>query len=223
MSTRARFTWVFIAVVGTIGSLYGSYMIGVWSGHAQYADDKTKIAQLKRDIEAVTAQLRTAEDGLIFADRQKQIQEEAYKQLSQAYSNSEEKNQVLGTTLDFYRSIISPEDGQSGPAIHAFKHFSGDQAFRFDVTLVQAIKHKVQIRGQLRVKLFSGDEMLGQWPQSAPRSVSYQYFVKVSGEIPLANEPSIATSQLRVEVSLDLGDGESLERTFNIDSQVSEE
>ena len=191
-------------------------MLGVWSGHSQYEQDKSTISTLKADLKAKTAQMKEAEDGLIFAERQKQIQEEAYKQLSQAYSNSEEKNQVLGTTLDFYRSIISPEDGQSGPAIHAFEYSQADKNLVFDVTLVQAIKHKVQIRGQVRVQVFSDKELLGQWPRSAARSVSYQYFVKVSGEIPLALDELESEAALTVLVSLDLGDGEMLEREFPI-------
>ena len=52
---------------------------------------------------------------------------------------------MLGSRLDFYRSIISPEDGQSGPAIQDLEPTYENGVLSFDVTLVQAIKHKHQV------------------------------------------------------------------------------
>ena len=97
--------------------LYLSYSQGVKSGHQQYETDQSQLNSLRDRFETLEGELKDAQKSLINAQRQKQIQEEAYKQLNLAYANSEQKNAVLGARLDFYRSIISPEDGQVGPCL----------------------------------------------------------------------------------------------------------
>ena len=131
--------------------VYFVYGHGMRSGHARYEQDQAMIGQLKETLANVRKELTVSQEGLIFSKRQQQIQEEAYTQMSKAYANSEQKNSVLGSRLDFYRSIISPEDGQSGPAIQDLKHSYNDGKLSFDITLVQAIKHKHQVPGNLKV------------------------------------------------------------------------
>lgn len=207
-------TAVVMGLFAFLASVYYVYGYGVRSGHAKYQEDQTLIAQLSESIKEMQASLDSAEENLTFAQRQQQIQEEAYKQISKAYANSEQKNSVLGSRLDFYRSIISPEDGQSGPTIQALEHKFSDGKLSFDVTLVQAIKHKHQVRGNLKVILYENEAVTGQWPASSSRSVNYKYFQQVSG---LIERASLAdTAKLKVELSLQ--SGEKLERWFNVAS-----
>lgn len=197
--------------------VYFAYGYGVRSGHDRYQQDQAMIDQLKRTITDLRLDLSVAQEGLIFSKRQLQIQEEAYTQMSKAYANSEQKNSVLGSRLDFYRSIISPEDGQSGPAIQELNQSFSQGELAFDITLVQAIKHKHQVRGSLRVTLFENDVATAQWPLSSERSVSYQYFKQVSGSI---DKQSVAeNAKFKVEFSLQ--DGETLQRWFKV-SNTSE-
>jgi len=204
----------------TIGGLFALFALiyfvygqGVRSGHAQFTQDQALIAQLNGTIGELRQELKNAEEDLIISKRQQQIQEEAYKQMSKAYANSEQKNSVLGSRLDFYRSIISPEDGQSGPAIQDLKHGFVDGQLSFDITLVQAIKHKHQVRGNLRVTLYEGDLVSAQWPLSSDRSVNYQYFQQISGSI---EKPELAEGA-KLKVELSVSDGTKLERFFVLD------
>lgn len=209
-AVKAASLCVFLIVA--IGALYFTYSSGVRSGHTQYDQDQALVERLQSTIAELRAELNASEEGLIFAQRQKQIQEEAYKQLSKAYSNSEQKNRVLGSRLDFYRSIISPEDGQSGPAIQSLVSQLNGTQLSFDITLVQAIRHKHQVRGNLKVTLYQGDVAVGQWPASSVRSVNYQYFQQISGVIEDANIGDNA----RIKVELSILDGENLERWFDL-------
>lgn len=197
-------------VFGVFALAYFAYHQGVRSGHAKYEQDQALVSQLDETIGELRQGLNEAQENLIISKRQQQIQEEAYKQMSKAYSNSEQKNSVLGSRLDFYRSIISPEDGQSGPAIQELKHSHADGKLSFDVTLVQAIKHKHQVRGSLRVTLIENDLVSAQWPLSSDRSVNYQYFQQVSGSI---EKPDLSESA-KLKVELTLQDGAKLERVF---------
>jgi len=207
---------VMILLIGGIFAVlvlvYFVYGQGMRSGHARYEQDQAMISQLNETINGLRKELSVSQEGMIFSKRQQQIQEEAYKQMSKAYANSEQKNSVLGSRLDFYRSIISPEDGQSGPAIQELKHVYDQGKLSFDITLVQAIKHKHQVRGSLKVTLFENDVATAKWPLSSDRSVSYQYFEQVSGSI----DKPIVADNAKVKVELNLQDGSVLERWFNV-------
>jgi len=196
--------------------VYFAYTHGVRSGHDRFEQDQAMIGQLNETITNLRVDLTASEEGLIFSKRQLQIQEEAYKQMSKAYANSEQKNSVLGSRLDFYRSIISPEDGQSGPAIQDLKHSYEEGVLAFDITLVQAIKHKHQVRGNLRVTLFENDSATAQWPLSSDRSISYQYFKQVSGSI---DKPSL-TDDAKIKVEFTMKDGKLLERWFKVAATI---
>lgn len=212
---------VMVLLIGGLFALlavvYFTYGQGMRSGHERYEQDQLLIGQLNATISNLREELSVSQEGLTFSKRQQQIQEEAYKQMSKAYANSEQKNSVLGSRLDFYRSIISPEDGQSGPAIQELKHSYDQNKLSFDITLVQAIKHKHQVRGSLKVTLFENDVATAKWPLSSERSVSYQYFEQISGTI---DKPVIAQSA-KVKVELNLQEGGVLERWFNVSNNDS--
>lgn len=194
--------------------LYLVHGQGVRSGHAKFEQDQELISQLSVTIDSLRNNLNVVEEGLVISKRQQQIQEEAYKQMSRAYANSEQKNSVLGSRLDFYRSIISPEDGQTGPAIQGLESQYVEGKLNFDITLVQAIKHKHQVQGSLRVSLFDGTSLISKWPISSDRSINYQYFQQVSGSI----EVSQLSLDAKLKIELTLQSGEKLERWFNVAS-----
>jgi hypothetical protein len=212
MSRNTLMISLIVGVFSVLALVYFVYGQGMRSGHDRFEQDQAMIAQLNDSIAGLQKDLSVSQEGLIFSKRQQQIQAEAYKQMNKAYANSEQKNSVLGSRLDFYRSIISPEDGQSGPAIQELNHAYDHGKLSFDITLVQAIKHKHQVRGSLKVTLFENDVATAEWPQSSDRSVSYQYFTQVSGAI----EKTVIAENAKVKVELQLQDGGVLERWFNV-------
>ncbi len=92
----ARTTQVQLYLVGLVliaSALYGAFWYGGYSSDSGFKADKLSLESLREEISDLEQKLKTAEDDLIFAERQKQIQEEAYKQISAAYANSERKKQ----------------------------------------------------------------------------------------------------------------------------------
>ncbi len=217
VSTKVKVIAAIVATLIFLSLVYLSYGFGVRSGHNQYEQDSALITQLNSTINGLQNDLDKSQQQIIFSDRQKQIQEEAYKQMSAAYASSEQKNRYLGSRLDFYRSIISPEGGQSGPAIQAIEYRKEDgltgSDIAFDVTLVQAIKHKVNVTGNLVIELYDGDTKVSQWPKNEPRSVNYQYFQQISGVFESVEKSENAS----IKVVLSLRDGASLEKSFVVD------
>lgn len=212
MSRSTLMVIVIGSALAVFALMYWAHGMGVRSGHQQFDADQAKLEELQETVAKLKAEQAKTQESLVFSQRQAQIQEEAYAQMSKAYSNSEQKNAVLGSRLDFYRSIISPESGQSGPAIQALNHQVNGKTVNFDVTLVQAIKHKHQIRGNLTVSLFQNDQPVSRWPANSTRSVNYQYFQQVSGSF----ENVTVADGSKIKVELDLQGGETLERWFDV-------
>lgn len=208
---------VVTVVFVSFAMLYFAYGQGVAAGHQQFEQDQALIVQLSNTIDTVKNELTVTQESLVISRRQQQIQEEAYKQMSQAYANSEQKNRVLGSRLDFYRSIISPEGGQSGPAIQDVNVSYDQGVLRFDVTLVQAIKHKHQVRGSLRASVYVGEQVVSKWPLSSERSINYQYFQQISGSMDIAE----LSNDAMLSVELVLQSGEKLERSFKLIDAVT--
>lgn len=212
VSSNMRLLTIGVIVLTSLAVLYGVFQLGVRSGNGQIGRDHQMIDQLNEDLENLRDRLAKSEESLVIAQRQRQIQEEAYKQINIAYASSEKKNNYLGSRLDFYRSIISPESGKAGPAIQAINLKSGADKLGFDVTLVQAIKHKHQVQALLFVELFDqNNKRLEQWPNKVGRSVNFQYFQQVSGAFSISELPSNA----KIRVLLNLQNAEPIERWFD--------
>lgn len=223
LTIRPKVSPVMVMALVVIGaffyfaSLYWVHGLGARSANESYDDDKALIAELQADVTRLTNESAQVRETLVFAQRQQQIQEEAYKQMSKAYSNSEQKNAVLVSRLSFYRSILSPQDGQSGPVIHSITHQLENDVLSFDITLVQAIDHKENVQGKLVVELHQGGKMFARWPTNSARSVAYQYFQQVSGTI----EQVKIVPDSKLKVSLTLKEGGVLERWFDLDQPPS--
>lgn len=199
-------------IVAVLVALYAAYNYGVNAGHKQLHQDRLIISQFDKTISGLRLELSQSKALMVNAQRQLQIQEEAYKQVNSAYASSEQKNSYLGSKLDFYRSIISPEDGQGGPAIQALSSAWDDTGLNFDITLVQAIRHKHYVQGSLQVYLYDGEQLVGQWPQFSKRSINYQYFQQVSGAFEITNVLEAA----KLKVVLDVQGGGDLARWFEV-------
>ena len=195
----------------SLAALYAAYSYGINMGHKQLQQDHLTISQFDKTITELRSELSQSKELMVNAQRQRQIQQEAYKQVSSAYAGSEQKNSFLGSRLDFYRSIISPENGQGGPAIQALDSVWDSAGLNFDITLVQAIRHKHHVQGTLQVYLYDQEQLVEQWPKSSKRSVNYQYFQQVSG----AFEAKKVLENAKIKVVFSVQGGEDVVRWFD--------
>jgi len=161
VSLKYKLMFAGVALLVLIGSLYASYHIGLKSGHTKYDNDQALIAKLIQEKEGLAQQKLGLAGDVAAANREMQIHDEAYLQMSNAYESAENKNRYLESRLDFYRSIVSPEGGQVGPVIQHFEHSWNQEGVEFQLTLIQSVKHKHQVRGQVLVELYNDGVSLG--------------------------------------------------------------
>ena len=77
---------VVAALLGLFLVAYFSYSAGVKKGYGQSQTDILLVNQLNSNVAGLKEELNKTQEQLIFAQRQHQIQEEAYRQLSKAYA-----------------------------------------------------------------------------------------------------------------------------------------
>ena len=120
--------------------------------HKSHASDR---ADLTRTNDELTAQNGQISAALTQAKRQLEIDSTAYVELKAAYESSTSQIHVLREDLDFYRSIISPDDGRAGIRVQnlVIAPNSAGPEFRYEVTLIQALKHDNEIEGEVALDI----------------------------------------------------------------------
>lgn len=213
VSKKHRTAIMISTLVIVLGLLFAAFQYGRYSGNAQLDKDAEQIVSLKQQIEKLGGQNSTNENKLMFAQRQQQIQEEAYKQMSEAYASAEKKNRYLTSRVDFYRSIISPRNNEKGPRIQDLNHSISEDQISFDITLVQSIKHKHQVRGTVRAFLIdANNQVFASWPETNAKAVNFQYFQHTSG---VFRVPEVLEGH-KIKVELTVEGDNIIERLFDI-------
>jgi hypothetical protein len=154
------------------------------SAVGQAARLSAKNAQLAEQNEALKVQIAEFE-------RQLQVNQVAYKKLTGQLSESANYINELREDLDFYQSIISPQDNKAGVSIQALsieKLTNG--GYRYRVTLVQALKHDNAVAGSVVIKLAgsqAGEAVTVNLNDlgDPPGKLSFRYFQVLEGEFVL--------------------------------------
>lgn len=225
MSARQRLAMTTIVVIVIVAVLYAVYQFGAQSVQADFVSNRARIAELEKQVAGLNKVNGELQTDLALVERQSQIQVQAYKEVSDAYADVVEKNEFLNRRLDFYRSIISPEDGKAGIKIHDFKikYAEDGTSLLFDLTLVQSIKHNTNVRAEVVVGLYrNGDKQqpIAVWPEQDGKSVNFKYYEKISDEliVPDFQNESAEELSFKVDVNIRGGKGGDVEKWYPLPS-----
>lgn len=211
MSVRQRLALALLIAIIVITSLYGTYKFGVRSVEANFINNEARIGELEQDVSNMNQTNSELHTDLALAERQKQIQAQAYKEVSDAYAGVVEKNEFLNRRLDFYRSIISPEDGKAGVKIHdfeikyAFDDVTEETKLLFDLTLVQSIRHNINVRADVVIGVYRKTDKQNPivvWPEQDSKAVNFKYYEKISGELVVAKLNQLQAEELELKVDV---------------------
>ncbi len=156
-------------------------------------------------------------------ERQLQVNQIAYEKLTSQLSESSSYINELREDLDFYQSIISPQDNKAGVRIQAIQIARPQNltAYRYRLTVVQALKHETSVSGKASIFLEginAGQEVMLDITKAAelPSKLTFRYFQILEGrfELPGGFEP---TGILVKVVSTPAGKSKKseIERRFN--------
>jgi hypothetical protein len=188
-SLKKRIGFVFGAVLIVVSAIYGSYFYGYQKGISDIEGASLLIEDLRDNVKLLKAEGKAFNSELTRSNSESDVQKAAYKELEKAYEQLDKKNEFLNRRVNFYRSILSPEDGISGVRVHTVKLLEGANANEvdFELTLIQSVQHEKEAKVAVEVQLFANrrsSEPISSW-QSSQKDYSFRYSEIVKGSIKL--------------------------------------
>ena len=194
--------------------LGGVFVAGIVWSHLENVEQRRNyqaaIEQAGR-LSAKNSQLeqesKTLKERITQLERKLQIDQVAYEKLTSTLNNSSEYISELRADLDFYQSIISPEDNQPGVKVHDLKINESPEGeeYNYKLTLVQALNHESLVRGEVNMALSAIRKDVPVTIEFAelgvpPGKLKFRYFQILTGQF---NLPDGVTPQ-SIEVNLDV-------------------
>ena len=113
------------------------------------------------------------------------VQQAAYVELEKNYELVDQRNEFLNRRVNFYRSILSPDDGISGVRIHNVNLIEEQKIIFFEITLIQSINHERDATAKVYVELYEakeGRKPLASW-QADNQNFKFKFFETVEGSV----------------------------------------
>jgi septal ring factor EnvC (AmiA/AmiB activator) len=169
---------------------FGLYELGQRAGgHSVFKSDQRRQA-LRAEVAQLQAENQALKDELARVRTSVEVDREAQARITDSLAASEARVAELNEELEFYRRIVSPQEGQAGLRVQAFEVIPGDMAnaYRLKLLLVQSPQRSGRAQGQLDLSLrgtLDGQEASLALEQVAaePRSFEFLYFQDVDIEV----------------------------------------
>ena len=170
---------VFLFAIGSATYLGFRYGANIYDLSARsLADLKESHKQLKSNYEELLLQEAKLVQG-------QNVQQAAYIELEKIYELVDQRNEFLNRRVNFYRSILSPDDGISGVRIHNVNLIEEQKTIFFEITLIQSINHERDATAKVYVELYEtkeGRKPLARW-QADNQNFKFKFFETVEGSV----------------------------------------
>lgn len=221
------------ALIGGVTFLLavGAFSLYLWTRAntvSDFARAQTELERLQEDRRSLARDLRAArseidelQGQLVYVNRSTEIDQQSCDSVRSSLVGLQTEVSDLNEQIAFYRSIVSPELSKAGIRIYDFslsKVVAAD-TFRFDLVLIQAVRHDRKIEGQIQITI-EGQQ------QNARRSLalnelvvgaqsptfSFKYFEEISGEFRLP--PGFRPEQVKVTLAADGAGAQNVSQQF---------
>ena len=184
-SRDKKITVISLSIVTAVGLLVGSFKAGYRKANFDSTEHGSYIVRLERKLLSVESRAKQLQKKLAVAQRDSQVQQAAYGEINKTYQKVDDKNEELNRKLDFYRSIISPEDGRSGVKIHDVRTtLDANGQLGFEVVMIQSIDHSDSKDVSILIELLESKKSkssLQKWPASGEKMINLRYSDVVNG------------------------------------------
>jgi len=185
---------------------FGLYELGQRAGgHSVFRSDQRR-QELRTEVARLAAENQQLKDELARVRTTLEVDRETQARITDSLASSEARVAELNEELEFYRRIVSPQEGRAGLRVQAFEVTRGDMAnaYRLKLLLVQSPQRSGRAQGQLDLSLrgtLDGEEASLTLEQVAaePRAFEFLYFQDVDIEVilPEGFVPESAEVELR--------------------------
>ena len=150
-----RLALVAAVLVAMAVMLYAGYYYGKIGSELSLARSQQLVGELNQEVESLRQRFADIQGSLARAERQLQIDKTAYAELGAELKSSNQRLASLRNELSFYRSIISPENGEAGARFQEFvvARTHEPRVFAYRLVLIQALQHTSDVEGALTLEI----------------------------------------------------------------------
>lgn len=202
---RLRIVVAALALLALLAG-FGLFKWGQFAAGGSGSRAEARVAELAASVASLEAETRTLQEELARARTSLEVDREAQAHLQEALAASESRVATLHEELQFYRRIVAPAEGRTGPRVETFEVVDGsiEHSYRLRLLLVQNPQRSGRASGRVEVALhglLEGEEASLALEQLAaePQAYEFLYFQDLDLEIiiPEGFVPQTAEVSLR--------------------------
>lgn len=191
LSRDKKLMMLSVGIVSLAALLFSSYRIGYRKANFDSVENGSYIVRLEKRQNELENKVKSLSQELAVAQRKVQVQKSAYNEMNRSYSRVDEKNEYLNRRVNFYRSIISPEDGRSGVKIHDVRStLLPDGNLNLELVLIQSIDHVANANVYVKIELHDKKKSksgLQVWPKSGLKKVKFRLSESLNVQFPVGD------------------------------------
>ena len=211
-----------ILVAISVGG-YLTYELGRMHAGYSIVDSTAEKELLDAEIVALQRQIVALKEEIALQQTHREIDQEAYDSVETSLAELQQKIQEQRDAIEFYRGIMSPEDGGRGLRVQAVKLSRGqeEREFKVRVVLVQVMQHDRAVKGDVAFTLEGAQdgvatsytlEQLVPADEDSSWPFSFRYFQAFDRNLVLPD--GFTPERINVEVRSRTKSIDSIEQTF---------
>lgn len=213
-----------LCVLGAIAvGGYLTYELGRMHAGYNIVDSTAEQELLNAEIVALQRQIVALKEEIALQQTHREIDQEAYDSVETSLAELQQKIQEQRDAIEFYRGIMSPEDGGRGLRVQAVKLSRGqeEREFKVRVVLVQVMQHDRAVKGNVAFTLEGAQdgvatsytlEQLVPAEEDSSWPFSFRYFQAFDRNLVLPD--GFTPERINVEVRSRTKSIDSIEQTF---------
>jgi uncharacterized membrane protein len=232
--------WVRVGIIAAAVSLVA---IGAWAFYAYLRATtvsgferaqlevealQSERRELNRSLRQANSENERLRDELTYLRRSQEIDGQTCENVKASLDVLQAEVLDLREQVAFYRGIVSPEMARAGVRVYSLKVHpaEGLQNYRFEVVLIQSMRHERQVDGELRVTV---EGLRGGKTAAVPATAdgsasarnllfSFRYFQEFNGAFTLP--AGFSPRQIRVQL-IPEGVTQPIEESFDWDKSLA--
>jgi hypothetical protein len=184
-------------------------MTGFFVGNQDGISLRSEKASLENQVQALTEQLTDTKKQLVMLNQLKKVDQEANRQAGSSLDYQQQKIRELERELEFFRSILAPEEADKGLKISRFKwQKSEDGNLGWQLSLIQAGSQGATISGTVAININvlrnNAPETIIVVDESGKERFNYRfrYFQHINGSLAVDPEVKIISADIKVMPSV---------------------
>lgn len=210
-----------LAAIGFGG--YLSYELGRMHAGYSIVDATAERDLLNAEIVALQQEVVTLKEEIALQETHRDIDREAYNRVEASLADLQQKIQEQRDAIEFYRGIMSPEDGGRGLRVQDVRLSRGqdEREFKLRLVLVQVMQHDRAVRGDVAFTLEGAQdgvaasyslEQLVPADEDSSWPFSFRYFQAFDRSLVLPD--GFTPERIHVEVRSRTKSIDSIEQSF---------